>query len=87
MNIKNAKKGQFVFFGSTSLADIDLADCLGNIDDKKIYNFSINGLKLNQVENYLESILDDLVPSKLFINIGEEDLKDKDFNLESFIIL
>ena len=85
MNIKNAKKGQFVFFGSTSLADIDLADCLGNIDDKKIYNFSINGLKLNQVENYLESILDDLVPSKLFINIGEEDLKDKDFNLESFI--
>ena len=25
MNIKNAKKGQFVFFGSTSLADIDFA--------------------------------------------------------------
>ena len=85
MQINNAKKGQVVFLGSTSLSNNNLIDCLGNIDDKKIYNLSINGLKLNQVENYLESILTDLAPSKLFMNIGEEDLKDKDFDLETFI--
>ena len=85
MQINNAKKGQVVFLGSTSLSNINLIDCLGNIDDKKIYNLSINGLKLNQVENYLESILTDLAPSKLFMNIGEEDFKDKDFDLETFI--
>ena len=86
MQINNAKKGQVVFLGSTSLSNINLIDCLGNIDDKKIYNLSIKGLKLNQVENYLESILTDLAPSKLFMNIGEEDFKDKDFDLETFIV-
>ena len=85
MKTKIMKKGQYVFWGSTSLSNVDLSEFLGEIDDKKIYNCSVNGLKINQAEKYLETILEDLDPAKLFVNIGEEDITDKDFNLESFI--
>jgi hypothetical protein len=85
MENKVIKKGQFVFLGSTSLSKIDLAGYLDNIDDKKVYNCSMEGLTIDQVENNLDTILANFHPSKLFINIGEEDLKDKNFNLENFI--
>ena len=82
---KFAKKRQCVFFGSTQFSQTEFTEMLENSCSEKIYNRSVEKLDMQNVSEFMNICAVDLEPSKLFINIGEEDMKNSDFNLENFI--
>lgn len=79
------KKQQTVFFGSTNLSMMDLSEMLRESTSSHIYNRSIEGLKLKDVDEVIATCAVELQPSKLFINLGEEDIKNPNFDRKSFI--
>ncbi len=79
------KKKQCVFLGSTLLSKIKLAEMFENSCAVKIYNRSVEKLDFQNVSEFINSCAIDLKPAKLFINMGEEDIKSAEFNLETFI--
>ncbi|MGN0739594.1 MAG: hypothetical protein ACI4LX_05425 [Treponema sp.] len=82
---KIAKKHQAVFFGSTQLSQMDLNEILEDSSSLKVYNRSIEKLDIENVSIYVMPCVIELAPAKLFINIGEEDIKSPSFNQDSFI--
>ncbi|MCR5217428.1 hypothetical protein [Treponema sp.] len=82
---KLSKKGQTVFFGSTSLSQMDLGDLMGNSCSTHIYNRSKDGLTIDRAQKEMEECACQLQPSRLFINIGEEDIEKEDFTIDGFI--
>ena len=71
-----AKKHGIVLFGSTAAANIPINELMQDYDiSQPVYNRSISGLKLMNAEDYLESCIYHLKPSKIILNLGEEDLK------------
>ena len=81
---QNLKLGQIVFLGSTKLANMDLYDYLRDTTSFSIYNESVQKLKIEDVEKCVEMI-SNLQPSKLFISIGEEEIKNEKLDIEDFI--
>ena len=84
MNVKSqyaclnrlAKKNGIVLWGSTSLSNQPINELLQGFDvSKNIYNRSITGLTLEKAEHELESCVLELMPSRIIINLGEEDVK------------
>lgn len=76
---KMAKGNGIVLWGSTSLEKQPINELLQNFDvSKNIYNRSVSGLTLAAAEDCLEQCVYELKPSKVIINLGEEDLKDSD---------
>ena len=82
---KFAKKRQCVFFGSTQFSQTEFTEMFENSCSERIYNRSVENLDMQNVSEFMNICAIDLEPSKLFINIGEEDIKNPDFNLENFI--
>lgn len=82
---KLCKKGQTVFFGSTTLSQMDLGDLMGNCTNSHIYNRSKDGLTIDQAQKIIGECACELQPSRLLINIGEEDIESADFKVDSFI--
>lgn len=73
---KLVKGNGIVLWGSTSLDDQLVGELLQGFDfGKRIYNRSVCGLTLEEAEKYLEPCVLGLFPSKVIINLGEEDLK------------
>ena len=81
---QNLKLGQIVFLGSTKLANMDLYDYLRDITSFSIYNESVPKLKIEDLEKCVEMI-SNLQPSKLFISIGEEEIKNEKLDIDDFI--
>jgi len=81
---KSLKLGQIVFLGSTKLANMDLYDYLRDTTSFSIYNESVPKLKIEDLEKCVEMI-SNLQPSKLFISIGEEEIKNEKLDIEDFI--
>ena len=50
-----------------------------------IYNRSIKDIRINQIENYLKVCLFDLNPRKIFVNLGDVDIKDESLDVDNFI--
>lgn len=85
LNCKS-KNGNIVFFGSDFFSAFpvsELAKMYGL--DEEIYNRSIDKMTIEQVQSYLNLCVLDFMPGKVFINIGDEDIKKSGFNMDNFI--
>ena len=79
-------KGQLLFFGSTFLEEFPLEELKQDFSlDKVIYNRSIQGLTVGEAFKVLEPCVFELMPSKLFLSLGDEDAKLPDFNEKDFL--
>ncbi len=69
-----ASKGQTVCAGSSLMENFPINELLMNLGSaKKVYNRGMGGFTIEQYDQVLDIVLD-LEPSKLFINIGSNDL-------------
>lgn len=72
---KTAKKGQIVFTGSSLMEMFPINKLLNEHgDDTVIYNRGIGGFISDELLAVIDVCAIDLMPSKLFINIGTNDL-------------
>ena len=80
------KKGQIVFVGSTYLSKMNISErVLTSGMNVPVYDRSSEKLKVEDALNYLTEGVFELQPSKIFINIGDEDLKSANFDLDTFV--
>lgn len=80
------KNGSIVFFGSnffSSMPAAELAKMYGL--DEEIYNRSIDNLNMDIVPSYLHTSVIDLMPAKVFLNLGDCDIENGCFNSDNFI--
>lgn len=81
-----AERNCVVCFGSDSFSRVPFTELSHSFCiDTPVYNRSITGLSIYNCENVLKECIFELCPSKIFLNIGEEDIKSKDFDCEKFI--
>lgn len=81
-----AKENGVVFFGSTYFESVPVNELAQDFDTNlPVYNRSVGGLTIDKVSDVLESCVLDLEPSKLFICLGDEDIKSECFSLSDFI--
>lgn len=73
---KLVKRNGIVLLGSTSLDEPAVNELLQGFPmSQHVYNRSISGLTIADAEKYLEQCVYELFPSRVIINLGEEDLK------------
>lgn len=79
------KNGGTVFFGADWLYNIPLSEIAESYGaDMPIYNRSVKGLKMKDCEKVIDTCVCDINPDKVFINIGENDVTDENFNAGEF---
>ena len=70
-----ARKGQIVFAGSSLMEQFPIAEIARNHGvEKLIYNRGIGGYTTDDFLANIDTVLFDLEPSKIFINIGTNDM-------------
>lgn len=70
-----------VFFGSSYFANIPVSELARDYElEEKVYNRSLHGMTISEVDGVLENCIYSLSPKKIFINIGEEDIKSESFS-------
>lgn len=73
---KLVKRNGIVLWGSTSLDEQSVNELLQGFQmSQNVYNRSVSGLKIVDAEKYLEQCVYELFPSRVIINLGEEDVK------------
>lgn len=81
-----AKKSGVVLFGSTLFAHFPVCELSKSFGlDETIYNRSVENMTINDVEQLLKNCVVDLSPDKVFVEIGESDLRSENFNIDDFI--
>ncbi|MCM1544720.1 MAG: hypothetical protein NC110_05405 [Ruminococcus sp.] len=81
-----AKPNGIVFLGSSYLHELPLCELAQDFEtDLPVHNRSIDGMTIENVCDNLESCVVELDPSKVFISIGDEDVKNPELNVEKFI--
>lgn len=81
-----AERNCIVCFGSDSFSKIPFTELSRSFSiDTPVYNRSINGLSIENCEEVLKECVYELCPSKVFLNIGEQDIERTDFDCEKFI--
>lgn len=81
-----AKDGGIVIFGSTYTNSIPFCELAQDFDtDIPVYNRSIDGLSIVQAQDLIDQCILDLNPCKVFISIGDEDIKKADFDIDVFV--
>lgn len=82
---KRAKTGGIVFFGTDWLAKVPICEIARDDGlEVAVYNRSMNGILLKDSENCIDACISDLKPCKVFINMGENDVKSENFNEDEF---
>jgi lysophospholipase L1-like esterase len=72
---QTAKKGQILFVGSSSMEIFPIDQLQQNLGlDKVIYNRGVRATTTADLLNHMNTLIFDLAPSKIFINIGSNDL-------------
>ena len=80
------KSGGVVFFGSSYFSRMNINELANNEEmGGKIYDRSVQGLKLVDSFKLLESGVYELNPAKVFVNFGEEECSSENFNVDEFI--
>ena len=75
---KVAKKGQILFTGSSLMEQFPINEiAMSTGDTRVIYNRGIGGTKTDDFIEEIDAVLLDLKPSKLFINIGTNDINER----------
>lgn len=83
---KFIKKGEIVFVGSSLMEQFPIYELMLDYDiNKIIYNRGIGGLTTIELLEILDTCVFDLEPSKIFINIGTNDMNGEDYNVENLI--
>lgn len=80
------KKGQILFVGSSLMEQFPIYEFIQNYDiNATIYNRGIGGYTTFEMVKALDTMVYDLEPSKIFINIGTNDLNDKDCSIDELV--
>lgn len=81
-----AKENGIVFFGSTYFEAVPVNELAQDFDTEvPVYNRSVSGLTIDKVQGLLDSCVLELNPSKVFICIGDEDIRKENFSLSDFM--
>lgn len=81
-----SKSGGIVFFGSNTFADLPVNELSESYNlGENIYNRSVCDKNIEGAAKLLNTCVFDLNPSKVFINLGDADLKDTNLNIDEFI--
>ncbi len=82
---KYIKKGQILFTGSSLMEQFPINEiAMTRGVDKIIYNRGIGGYTIPEMLEAMDEQIFDLEPSKIFINIGTNDMSHPDWTVESF---
>lgn len=74
-----AKKGQILFTGSSLMEQFPIAEyCMSAGINKIVYNRGIGGTTTDDFLREINTVLFDLEPSKVFINIGTNDINKRE---------
>lgn len=84
MNIRNykvlnerAQKGQILFTGSSLMEQFPIVELTQTLDlDKKVYNRGVGGYTTDDFLREIDTVLFDLEPSVVFLNIGTNDFRE-----------
>ncbi|HYA77298.1 MAG TPA: GDSL-type esterase/lipase family protein [Verrucomicrobiae bacterium] len=72
---QTAKKGQILFVGSSLMEIFPIDKLQKNLGlDKVIYNRGVRATTTADLLNHMDTLVFDLAPSKIFINIGSNDI-------------
>jgi len=75
---KVALKGQILFTGSSLMEQFPINEIAMSMGvDKIIYNRGIGGTTTDEFLEHIDTVLLDLAPSKVFINIGTNDINER----------
>lgn len=83
---KYAKKGQILFVGSSLMEYFPINELLQSLElDYTIYNRGIGGYVTTELLTSMEECIFELEPSKIFINIGTNDIGLPEYSQEKLI--
>lgn len=83
---KMSQKGKVVFFGSDMFYALPVSELSEHFDvNEFIYNRSIPGKSVYDMRKMIDVCALDLDPGRVFLNFGEVDIKDNDFDFDKFI--
>lgn len=83
---KFVKKGQILFVGSSLMEQFPIYEFIQDYGiDKVIYNRGVGGYTTKDLMEVLDVCIFDLEPTKIFINIGTNDLNGEAFRVEQLI--
>ena len=75
-----------VYLGSSYFANMPVCELARDYElEEKVYNRSLYGMTISDVDSALEDCIFSLSPKKIFVNIGEEDIKSQSFNEKEFL--
>ena len=82
-----ARKGQILFTGSSLMEQFPVQELLwANGEDRIIYNRGVSGFTTTDMLHAMEEMVFGLFPSRIFINIGTNDIGSPDYRLENLEI-
>ena len=82
---KFVKEGQILFTGSSLMEHFPINELAQGHSSKLIYNRGVGGSTSKEFIEHLDALLLDLKPSKVFINIGTNDLSNPNFTNDQLI--
>lgn len=83
---RNVRKGEILFTGSSLMEQFPINELLmTNGMDQIIYNRGIGGFTTTDMLQYMEEMVFGTEPSRIFINIGTNDIGSPDYQLESLM--
>lgn len=83
---QNVKKGEILFTGSSLMEQFPINELLmTNGMDQVIYNRGIGGFTTTDMLQHMEEMVFGTEPSRIFINIGTNDIGSPDYQLEALM--
>lgn len=85
---KSVVKGQVVFAGSSLMEMFPVEAWAAELgpDAPRVYNRGVGGYRTEDMLPLLDVLVSDLMPRRLFINIGTNDLSDASVTIEALIV-
>lgn len=78
--------GGVVLFGSNTFAALPIGELAQAFRiTEPLYNRSVKDIRIDQIERYLKVCLYDLNPRKIFVNMGDVDIRDENVDVDNFI--
>ena len=83
---QNVKKGEILFTGSSLMEQFPVNELLmTNGMDQVVYNRGIGGFTTTDMLEYMEEMVFGTEPSRIFINIGTNDIGSPEYQLEALL--
>lgn len=83
---QDVKKGQILFVGSSLMEQFPIHELLMTAGiNKVVYNRGIGGFITTDMLKYMEEMVFAIEPSKIFINIGTNDIGSQEYRLETLM--